>query len=82
MFSHLQLLWSALGAAKAEVFWYFRHYGSQPPKTKTKFVLEAFRDKNISELIYLSTQLIQQIREHQRSTSLYLSLSFSLLRAN
>lgn len=67
----MTLLWSALCAAKSEVLWYFRHYGSQPPKTKAKFLPENFRDKNISELIYLSTQLIQLIRQHQRIVQAY-----------
>jgi len=65
------VVWSGLNAAKAEVLWYFRHIGASVPKTKDKFVIDNFRDKSISELLYLTSQLIQLIRQHQRIIQAY-----------
>eukprot|EP01087_Luapelamoeba_hula_P014697 TRINITY_DN4352_c0_g1_i1.p1 TRINITY_DN4352_c0_g1~~TRINITY_DN4352_c0_g1_i1.p1 ORF type:complete len:922 (+),score=120.84 TRINITY_DN4352_c0_g1_i1:139-2904(+) len=67
----ITLLWSGLAQAKAEILWYYRHIGSEPPKTKDKFMRENFRDRNISELLYLVNQLIQLVRQHQRVIQSY-----------
>jgi NCK-associated protein 1 len=64
------VVWSALSAAKAEVFWYFRHITAPPPK-KDKFNEDALRDQHISELLHLINQVSALVRQHQRIMQAY-----------
>ena len=64
------VVWSALSAAKAEVFWYFRHINAPPPK-KDKFNEDALRDQHISELLHLINQMSALVRQHQRIMQAY-----------
>ncbi len=64
-----QLLLCALSFAKEEIFWYFRHVKTPPPKAAAKRLTEdEMKDNRISELIYLVDQLMNLVRSHKKST--------------
>jgi len=63
------IAWGALSAAKAEVFWYFRHVAYAPKKDK--FNEDVLRDPHISELLYLINQMSTIIRQNQRIVQAY-----------
>ena len=58
----------ALSLAKEEVFWFFRHTTTAPPKpVAKKFVEEDFKDNRISDLIYLIDSISTIIKNNRKS---------------